>query len=539
MSTEDLSKIANETGIGPEVDLSNVSLVSGDDWPGWSSQERLNVSLNNANENTNKQESEVNLEPMAKETEKVVGPSSTNSNEEFQNRLMNMLQSMNDNINNKFEKVYERIDGIEAKLEQTNAKLDREVIKVHDRVDKTKAKLKETDSELLKLSTKTVALETALKNNETKINEVEKQAELDRSENKSRIDECVKKQDQFEHRYDQEAIVVTNRIQSLELDSKSVENKLDKVVAEVSGLRQNKQPTVIVSQEFISANAELFLTRFDNEQNSVHPMTYLKFAKKFVEVSGNNWEVQLLYLIKYLHGEPGIWARSCVDRFDSFVRFESEFKRKYWGNTRQREFECELMGWGNYRTSNVDLQTYIMTHYEINKMLDKPISMEMFLKHICRHLPESSAAAIQMIMTVKEIKTEIELEAMCRNLGVIHDRESLPTSHSSYTYKADSYEKNRNDVGLGYKQNSARTNTNQNNPIVESKMKVNDTPISDNDRSDVGGENNQEDSRSTDYTNNRGNYRGRYNNRGNYRGISNYRGNNNRGGNNSRPNSDN
>jgi len=98
---------------------------------------------------------------------------------------------------------------------------------------------------------------------------------------------------------------VSNKIQSLELASEMVNSKIEQVVSEVEIIKQRTQPTYVLSQELkspstISANAELFLTMFNNEQNSVHPMIYLKFAKKFVEVSGDNWEIQLLHLIRYL-----------------------------------------------------------------------------------------------------------------------------------------------------------------------------------------------------------------------------------------------
>ena len=361
--------------------------------------------------------------------------------------------------NLKFEKVHTRLNKCEERQDETDSRINREVGLGLNKTDDNfksisdRPNVIQTNNELKKLNERTVALENVIKS---------------RSVNENLIDEYIKKQEQHE----QETIVMTNKIKNLEIEKELINAKLSRVETKLSELsneiKQKSQNTCVVNSDSksvsnISANAELFLTEFNNEVGSVHPMIYLKFAKKFIEVSGDNWEIQLLYLIKYLKGEPESWARQHVDRFNNFDQFEIEFKRKFWGHVRQREFECDLMGNGSFKVglSKSDVQSYVMNYYEINKMLDKPISMEMFLKHICRHLPESSAAAVQMIMTIKEITSEQELEAMCRNLSNIHDKESLPVNKQGQ-YESKTGFKYNNHQGNSYQNKNSRPNASGN-----------------------------------------------------------------------------
>lgn len=446
----------------------------------------------------------------------------------------NLTQTMNDRFNKLEREMKEQSREVGLKLGKVNDRLDNVEVDVqtkHDLCVKlVNDKFSLANNEVKKNRDKTVEVEARVQVVESSLKAVEKESRDELVKAKKSVDRCTSKQNQFEERYDNEAVVVTNRIESLEIERIVVTNRIDllekdrpnlvKQIEQLNKKVENKLTSAgIINYETkslsaISANAELFLVNFENEQSGIHPMTFLKYVDKFVEVSGDNWQIQLLNIIKYLKGEPEAWARQHIDKFNDFDSFRSEFKKKYWGVIRQRQFEHELMGQGNFNISRLDLATYVSKYFEINKMLDKPMSIDMFLNYMCKHVPESLGAAIQTVMTVKNITNESEMETMCKNIGIVREKESLPVNPNKYHYNKgnkDFYNKHNNEqpnkrddrelktqVAEIVESNSTEPNRSENEKKIETR---------DDDRTD------DRERRYSNYNGNRG--RGHHNN---YRG---------------------
>lgn len=203
-----------------------------------------------------------------------------------------------------------------------------------------------------------------------------------------------------------------------------VRNELCKEIRELRGEFQGSMPKnsgvcsksvdsgLLMKQT--SSIAEMYLIEFrgENEQY-VHPMYFLKFAKKFSEVSENSWETNKLVLLKYLKGPANQWARDVIMFLHSFDDFESAFKRQYWSKNIQRHFENDLLGKGDFIQGKTDLCLYVLRYFDKNSYLDRPYTMSEFISEIARHLPSSIGLALA---TAKEVNSKNDLELLLKQL---------------------------------------------------------------------------------------------------------------------------
>lgn len=450
------------------------------------------------------------------------------SNDHIKTQMTQTTQRIDD-LSNKFDKVSEemksRTEIVEVKLSEVCERvehLELEVQTKHDLCVKLiNDKCSVVSNESKKNRDNIAELKVAVDNVESDLKVVASTSREGVDKNMRLIDRCINKQKNFEDRYESEAIVVNNRIESLEKDRPNIDEEIKKLSKKI----ESKITSIglgnfeVKSLSTISANAELFLVKFENEQSGIHPMTFLKYVDKFVEVSGDNWEVQLLNIIKYLRGEPENWARQNLDKLNTFENFKREFKKKYWGVIRQRQFEHELMGQGEFNNSRLDFATYVLKYYDINKMLDKPMTIEMFLNYICKHVPESLGASIQSVMTVKEIKNEQEMEAMCRNIGLVRERESLPNNTNRGLYNKGNREQYQKYDDQPYKRENFKSNQNNDREV---KVKAQVAEVVEQSEQSDNQRDREPESREKE------NQGGNQFQRGGHRGRGYYRGNNNR-----------
>ncbi|KAG8297136.1 hypothetical protein J6590_041444 [Homalodisca vitripennis] len=211
-------------------------------------------------------------------------------------------------LNTKIENVQSELKGeikvvgeeVETKIAKVNQKFDQEVSQISSRVDEIVNKIDTHATEILSIKDYVGMSES------TKVG-------LNGEESKSNLKE------------ESDLLVESNKVQTT----------VKSVKMEGSGL--NQQPACNIM-------AELYLTEFDEGNDRTHPMNFLKLAEKFTNSNQEHWETKLLYIVKYLKGEASEWARRNIDKWESFEQFKNDFKKRFWGITKQKDFENKLMG---------------------------------------------------------------------------------------------------------------------------------------------------------------------------------------------------
>lgn len=185
--------------------------------------------------------------------------------------------------------------------------------------------------------------------------------------------------------------------------------------------------------------SESYLVEFHGDgEKLIHPMNFVKYAKKFSDTSCGTWESNKLILLKYLKGNANAWGRDIIMYTNSFDDFENAFKRRFWNKTIQRKFESKLAGDGDFVDGNTDLIAYVMKYYESNLHLDKPLLMEEFIDAIVRHLPTRIGMGLA---AAKEIDTRDELERLLIRLVNIPDQQkSLGLNEGGRTLNRRNFE---------------------------------------------------------------------------------------------------
>lgn len=242
--------------------------------------------------------------------------------------------------------------------------------------------------------------------------------------------------EQLRHEVSRHEEEVNNKLGLSHKDLMDIRDNLLKEIEELKGQNSRVEPPQFQSNMGISNDnresvikntnnlAEMYLVDFHGEtERFIHPMYYLKFARKFNEVSGNTWEVNKLILLKYLKGHANIWMREIVMTLESYKDFENAFKRRYWGKGIQRQFENELLGKGEFIPGKSDLIEYVMKYYDKNSYLDRPLSMSDFISEIARHLPQSLGLSLT---TARDINTKLDLEVLLNQLSSVTQGNTKP-----------------------------------------------------------------------------------------------------------------
>ena len=216
--------------------------------------------------------------------------------------------------------------------------------------------------------------------------------------------------------------VNANSLQEIDADLKNInvqtnqnKNEIDKVAGELEEVK-SKINTPIMYKEVIRpqgvTNADMYILDFDPAMESVHPMYFLKFVKKYVDVSSDIWETKLLYIYNHLKGDAGRWAQRYLTEWEDYQQFEKAFRNRFWGTEAQDKFESRLKSRGNFRVGKDSLCQYVMDAYTTTTYLDKKYDIMTFLQYISKHLP----MMVRSSMIMKDISTFEELEKMMRQL---------------------------------------------------------------------------------------------------------------------------
>lgn len=184
------------------------------------------------------------------------------------------------------------------------------------------------------------------------------------------------------------------------------------------GGSKSEQNVVDINRSNMSSNnkeveisLELLLINFEGD---VHPMFFLQFVKKYIQLSTNHWQQQQMVILKHMKGDSEKWFRNYFMNWDNFQQFEIAFKNKYWGKLEQHRFICDLMGRGNFQKGKSDLVSYVMDYYVKSTYLDNPIDMSTFISYISNHLPENIGTAL---LVAENVTCKEGLEACLKNLS--------------------------------------------------------------------------------------------------------------------------
>ncbi|KAG8324017.1 hypothetical protein J6590_102286 [Homalodisca vitripennis] len=301
-------------------------------------------------------------------------------------------------LNTKIENVQSELKGeikvvgeeVETKIAKVNQKFDQEVSQISSRVDEIVNKIDTHATEILSIKDYVGMSEN------TKVG-------LNGEESKSNLKE------------ESDLLVESNKVQTT----------VKSVKMEGSGL--NQQPACNIM-------AELYLTEFDEGNDRTHPMNFLKLAEKFTNSNQEHWETKLLYIVKYLKGEASEWARRNIDKWESFEQFKNDFKKRFWGITKQKDFENKLMGNGNFCEGKTDLTNYVLGYFDIAKKLDNQMDNLMFVGFICRHLPPHISASLAILQSLAGRE---ELEVVLNQLSYLKPfkkesfRDTYNTNHEN------------------------------------------------------------------------------------------------------------
>ena len=124
---------------------------------------------------------------------------------------------------------------------------------------------------------------------------------------------------------------------------KVIENDLMKMKNELRGeIQRNYTGTterIIVTRD---AYGEIELENFNYENRIIHPIRFLDQAREYSRFSNQNWEIQLMKIVRCFKGNSIIWVEAHRVEWDSFETFERAFKILAGRGT--REFEKSYYG---------------------------------------------------------------------------------------------------------------------------------------------------------------------------------------------------
>lgn len=361
------------------------------------------------------------------------------------------IQVMNAKLESNKAELKSDIQSIRADMQVNSAKLDEvrdEMNGLRREVNEFKAEIRTelngTNNEIMILKVEVKAMNESIEGVE---NRAEQIAGKCNEEMQERREKCVRTAEAIENRVRVEQGQLSDRIEKIE--GKMVERVATEVTNVVKDVKEsiNGQATELIAIENrVKAlegdcirenrrgglkrrvsdavdNAEEYLVEYKGvNDKDIHPMYYLKFAKKFCEVSGNHWESDKLSLLKSLKGDANSWARENIMLIDSYEEFEEGFRRKFWSRPQQRHYENDLMGSGNFIPGRTDLVTYVLRFFQNNQYLDRPLEIKDFLKEIAKHLPKGMGV---ILATTKEISGKDSLEAFLRQLADVASVEKV------------------------------------------------------------------------------------------------------------------
>ena len=92
-------------------------------------------------------------------------------------------------------------------------------------------------------------------------------------------------------------------------------------------------------------------------------MQFLNRVREFNKFNHNNWEVQLLKIIKCFQGSSAIWAEAHRTEWENYESFERAFREKYWSEEDQEVLRSRIMGPGNFGGHNNNVTIYVTRLY--------------------------------------------------------------------------------------------------------------------------------------------------------------------------------
>jgi uncharacterized protein YoxC len=431
------------------------------------------------------------------------------SSDEFLNKFMDRIGNVIlDTTRGMFDELKAEIRGVKDEVKElknemklidlrVNKRLDDTINKYDVILDENKTKIEDINAKLTSVNSDLQVINQNITNHdekfvsvESKMNKIEGMVTPGYNVNKhesANINGFLKEQEKWkqtfrleiESQIRYEVTVLDEKIDSnfklIKGELIDLRNELCKEIRELRGtpetLVKNNQsekinrkddPIGLVKQT--SNVAEMYLVEFSGEiEQYVHPMYFLKFAKKFSEISENIWETDKLILLKYLKGPANSWAREVIMSLNSYDDFELAFKRQYWNKTIQRQFENDLLGEGDFVPGKSDLSTYVLKYYEKNSYLDRPFTMSEFINEIARHLPQSIGLSLA---TARDINSKSDLEMLLRQLSkVVDDKQVIDNKFESKKPAVDTkqnYPKHfENRKGYGYHQGTSHNSFQQ------------------------------------------------------------------------------